>query len=119
MEERGSLDGVAGMVMKQSNIERIGEIAINRGVAPGGHVGVVADATPIGFIGHLGTEVVTHFGETTACVDIVAHFNQPVEILMAGEAPIEAKRGPNRIGIGRIIRVKLPETGLQLALIHI
>ncbi|MBK8128929.1 MAG: hypothetical protein IPK53_08270 [bacterium] len=46
--------------------------------------------------------------------DIVAHFNQPVEILMAGEAPIEAKRGPNRIGIGRIIRVKLPETGLQL-----
>ena len=113
MKQRGPLHGVTGVVMEQGDIYWIGEIAIYSRMAPGSHGGIVAHLGPLCFGRHRRAQRISYGGEATAGVDIVTHFNQPIDVFPAGKATIETKRGPNGVGVGGIVRYKLLVMELQ------
>jgi len=83
-------------------------------VVPGDHLGVVADAHPVGLFGQARLQGGGRLGIGGLGVRVVAHLDHPRQILTRGEAGIHSGFTGGRIGIRLIFLFQLRPPGVQV-----
>jgi hypothetical protein len=104
MEQDGTALLLSGVVVSQGHIHGIGQETFDGCVGPGGEEGVPSDLLPLS-LGCDGIgELLSHLAAARLGVEVVAHLQQPVDVLLTGETTIQTEDGPDGAGMGVILR---------------